>query len=94
MSNKKNKDEDTDSTGELIATSFKLSVSLGIIFLAMVLILPVLNEYAKNLMLTDVYGNFTVTYLYTAIFIFIIGWIIPLYYTLRTDKREEEYNDR
>ncbi len=91
MKNKKDMDIDT---GELIATNFKLSVSLGIIFLIMVLMIPILNEFAKNFMLTDVYGNFTVTYIYTAILIFIIGWIIPLYYTLKTDKREEEYNDR
>lgn len=90
MTDKKNKETDT---GELIATNFKLSVSLGIVFLIIVLMIPVLNEFAKNLMLTDVYGNFTVTYIYTAILVFIIGWIIPLYYTLKTDKREEEYND-
>ncbi|MDP3066266.1 MAG: DUF485 domain-containing protein [Methanobacteriaceae archaeon] len=90
MTDKKNKETDT---GELIATNFKLSVSLGIIFLIILLMIPILNEFAKNFMLTDVFGNFTVTYIYTAILVFVIGWIIPLYYTLKTDKREEEYND-
>jgi uncharacterized membrane protein (DUF485 family) len=87
------KDKETDTTGELIATNLKLSVLSGAIFLVIVLILPVLNEYARSLMLTHFHG-FTVTYIYTAIFIIVSGWIIALNYILKIDRMEEEYNDR
>lgn len=90
MNRKKNKENDT--TAELIATNFRLSMLLGVIFLVIVLMLPVLNEYARSLMLTHFHG-FTVTYIYTAIFIIVSGWIITLIYILKIDKREEEYND-
>jgi|GEM_PF-5305928 len=47
MNSKKNKE--TDTTSELIATNFRLSMLLGVMFLVIVLILPVLNEYARSL---------------------------------------------
>jgi len=81
----------TASTGELIANHFKLSVSLGLIFLVTTLALPVLNEYATDLMLMRVHGNFTITYIYVVLLIYLISWAITLYYTIKTDKMEEEH---
>lgn len=86
-------EDDRNKIEKLIAKNFKLSISLGLIFLTIILILPVLNEFASDIMLKPVFGNFTVTLIYTALFIFIMGWIIPLYYTLETDKREREYEE-
>ncbi len=92
MKNEYNED-DNERVKQLISRNFKLSISLGLIFLFIILLLPILNEFASDFMLSIVYQNFSVTLIYTALFIFIIGWIIPLYYTLETDKREREYEE-
>lgn len=92
MKNEYNED-DNERIKQLISRNFKLSISLGLIFLFIILLLPILNEFASDFMLSLVYQNFSVTLIYTALFIFIMGWIIPLYYTLETDKREREYEE-
>jgi len=73
---------------KIIKNKFRLSISLGVIFLTTVLSLPILNEYAKNFMQIS-FGNFSIAYIYVAIFIYLISWGLTLIYVKKTNEMEE-----
>jgi len=76
-------------TERYVAAQFKKSISLGLFFLLVTLLLPVLNQFAHSFMQLRVFGEFTVTYLYTVLLIYIVAWVITIYYVVRTDREEE-----
>ena len=78
-------------TEKYVAREFRKSFSLGIFFLLVTLILPILNQVAGGFMLKKVFGEFSVTYLYSVLLIYIVAWIITIYYVVRTDREEEEH---
>ncbi|UCF10738.1 MAG: DUF485 domain-containing protein [Candidatus Bipolaricaulota bacterium] len=86
MSNDKAKE-----TERYVAREFRKSFSLGIFFLVVTLILPILNQFAGGFMLRKLFGELSVTYLYSVLFIYIVAWVITVYYVLRTDREEEEH---
>jgi len=88
MENNKDKAKETE---RYVAKEFRKSFSLGIFFLIVTLILPILNQVAKNFMLGNVFGNFSVTYLWAVLLIYIVAWVITIYYVVRTDREEEEH---
>ena len=86
MSSRKDKE-----TEMYVAREFKKSFSLGIFFLVVTLILPILNQFAGDFMAKKLFGNFSVTYLYSVLFIYIVAWVITFYFVLRTDREEEAH---
>ena len=83
-----NRDKETE---KYVAREFKKSFSLGIFFLAITLILPILNQFAGDFMAKKVFGNFSITYLYSVLLIYIVAWVITFYFVLRTDREEEAH---
>jgi len=88
MEQKKDKAKETE---QYVAREFKKSFSLGIFFLLVTLILPILNQFAGGFMLKKLIGNLSVTYLYSVLLIYIVAWVITIYYVVRTDREEEEH---
>ena len=88
MENNKDKAKETE---RYVAKEFKKSFSLGIFFLLITLILPILNQFAGGFMLKKLIGNLSVTYLYSVLLIYIVAWVITIYYVVRTDREEEEH---
>jgi len=78
-------DQDTE---RYVAAQFRKSFSLGLFFLVVTLVLPVLNQFARGFMQQRLFGEFTVMYLYSVLFIYIVAWIITIYYVVRTDREE------
>ena len=78
-------------TEQYVAREFKKSFSLGIFFLIVTLILPILNQFAGGFMARKVFGEFSVTYLYSVLLIYIVAWIITFYFVIRTDREEEAH---
>ena len=83
-----NRDKETE---RYVAREFKKSFSLGIFFLVVTLILPILNQFAGGFMARKVFGEFSVTYLYSVLLIYIVAWIITFYFVIRTDREEEAH---
>ena len=83
--------EKEKETEEYVAREFRKSFSLGIFFLVVTLILPILNQFAGGFMFRKLFGEMSVTYAYSVLFIYIVAWIITIYYVLRTDREEEEH---
>lgn len=83
-----NRDKETE---KYVAREFKKSFSLGIFFLAITLILPILNQFAGDFMAKKMFGNFSITYLYSVLLIYIVAWIITFYFVIRTDREEEAH---
>jgi uncharacterized membrane protein (DUF485 family) len=83
-----NRDKETE---KYVAREFKKSFSLGIFFLAITLILPILNQFAGDFMAKKVFGNFSITYLYSVLLIYIVAWVITFYFVIRTDREEEAH---
>ena len=79
------------ATEKYVAREFRKSFSLGLFFLVVTLILPVLNQFAGGFMARKLFGEFSVTYMYSVLFIYIVAWVITIYYVLRTDREEEEH---
>ncbi|MCK5116477.1 MAG: DUF485 domain-containing protein [Candidatus Aegiribacteria sp.] len=79
------------ATEEYVSREFRKSIWLGICFLFVTLILPVLNHFTGGFMLRSMFGNLSVTYVYSVLFIYIVAWVITVYYVLRTDKEEEAH---
>ena len=79
------------ATAEYVSKEFRKSIWLGIVFLFVTLILPVLNHFFGGFMLRSLFGNLSVTYVYSVLFIYIVAWVITLYYVMRTDKEEEAH---
>ena len=88
MEQKKDKDKETE---RYVAREFRKSFSLGIFFLLVTLILPILNQFAGGFMLKKLIGNLSVTYLYSVLLIYVVAWVITIYYVIRTDREEEEH---
>jgi len=88
MSSSKDKAKETE---KYVAKEFKKSFSLGVFFLLVTLILPILNQFAGGVMLKKLIGELSVTYLYSVLLIYIVAWIITVYYVVRTDREEEEH---
>ncbi|MFC2083015.1 DUF485 domain-containing protein [Candidatus Bipolaricaulota bacterium] len=86
MSSKKEKE-----TEQYVAREFKKSFSLGIFFLVVTLILPILNRFAGDFMATKLFGEFSITYLYSVLLIYIVAWVITFYFVIRTDREEEAH---
>jgi len=86
MSSKKDKE-----TEKYVAREFRKSFSLGLFFLVVTLILPILNQFAGGFMLRKLLGELSVTYVYSVLFIYIVAWIITVYYVVRTDREEEAH---
>ncbi len=82
------KDKETE---KYVSREFRKSFSLGISFLFVVLILPILNHYAEGFMLRKLFGNLSITYVYSVLFIYVVAWVITVYYVVRTDKEEEAH---
>jgi uncharacterized membrane protein (DUF485 family) len=78
-------------TQTYVAKQFRKSFSLGVFFLVVTLILPILNQVAPGFMSTRILGEMTVTYLYSVLLIYIVAWAITVYYVIRTDREEEEH---
>ena len=76
-------------TERYVAAQFKKSISLGLFFLLVTLIRPVLNQFAHSFMQLRVVGELTVTYLYAVLLIYVVAWVITVYYVVRTDREEE-----
>ncbi len=83
-----NKDKETE---KYVAREFKKSFSLGIFFLLVTLILPILNQFAGGFMAKKLFGELSVTYVYSVLFIYIVAWVITIYYVVRTDREEEAH---
>jgi len=86
MSSKRDKE-----TEKYVAREFKKSFSLGIFFLVVTLILPILNQFAGGFMARKLFGELSVTYVYSVLFIYIVAWVITFYFVLRTDREEEAH---
>lgn len=86
MSSKRDKE-----TEQYVAREFKKSFSLGVFFLVVTLILPILNQFAGGFMARKVFGEFSVTYLYSVLLIYIVAWVITFYFVIRTDREEEAH---
>ena len=82
------KDKETE---RYVAREFRKSFSLGIFFLLVTLILPILNQFAGGFMFRKLFGEMSVTYAYSVLLIYIVAWVITVYYVLRTDREEEEH---
>jgi len=78
-------------TEKYVSKEFRKSFSLGIFFLFVTLILPILNQFADGFMLRKMFGELSVTYVYSVLFIYIVAWIITVYYVVRTDREEEAH---
>ena len=78
-------------TERYVAREFRKSFSLGIFFLVVTLILPILNQFAGGFMLRKLFGEMSVTYAYSVLLIYIVAWVITVYYVLRTDREEKEH---
>lgn len=83
-----NKDKETE---RYVAREFRKSFSLGIFFLVVTLILPILNQFARGFMLRKLLGELSVTYMYSVLFIYIVAWVITFYFVVRTDRDEEAH---
>ena len=83
-----NRDKETE---KYVAREFKKSFSLGIFFLVVTLILPILNQFAGGFMARKVFGEFSVTYLYSVLLIYVVAWVITFYFVIRTDREEEAH---
>jgi len=88
MSSSKDKDKETE---RYVAREFRKSFSLGIFFLVVTLILPILNQFAGGFMLRKLVGELSVTYMYSVLFIYIVAWVITFYFVVRTDREEEAH---
>ncbi len=88
MSSSKEKEKETE---KYVAREFRKSFSLGLFFLVLTLLLPILNQFAGGFMLKKLIGELSVTYLYSVLLIYIVAWIITVYYVVRTDREEEEH---
>ena len=86
MSSKKEKE-----TEKYVAREFRKSFSLGIFFLVVTLILPILNQFAPGFMAKKLFGELSVTYVYSVLFIYIVAWVITFYFVIRTDREEEAH---
>jgi len=86
MSSKRDKE-----TEKYVAREFKKSFSLGIFFLVVTLILPILNQLFGGFMARKLFGELSVTYVYSVLFIYIVAWVITFYFVLRTDREEEAH---
>ena len=80
-----------NETEKYVAREFKKSFSLGIFFLVVTLILPILNQFAGGFMARKLFGELSVTYVYSVLFIYIVAWVITFYFVLRTDREEEAH---
>ena len=78
-------------TEKYVAREFRKSSSLGIFFLVVTLILPILNQFAGGFMFRKLFGEMSVTYAYSVLLIYIVAWVITVYYVLRTDREEKEH---
>ena len=78
-------------TEKYVAREFRKSFSLGIFFLLVTLILPILNQFAGGFMFRKLFGEMSVTYAYSVLLIYIVAWIITIYYVVRTDREEEAH---
>ena len=78
-------------TEKYVSREFRKSFSLGISFLFVMLILPVLNQFARGFMLQKLFGELSVTYVYSVLFIYIVAWVMTVYYVVKTDKEEEAH---
>lgn len=83
-----NRDKETE---KYVAREFKKSFSLGIFFLVVTLILPILNQIAPGFMTSKLFGELSVTYVYSVLFIYIVAWVITFYFVIRTDREEEAH---
>ena len=86
MSSKKDKE-----TEKYVAREFKKSFSLGIFFLVITLILPILNQLFREFMTKKLFGEFSLTYVYSVLLIYIVAWVITFYFVIRTDREEEAH---
>jgi len=78
-------------TERYVARQFRKSFSLGVFFLVVTLILPILNQFASGFMFRKLFGEMSVTYAYSVLLIYIVAWVITVYYVLRTDREEKEH---
>lgn len=78
-------------TEKYVARQFKKSFLLGIFFLVVTLILPILNHFAGGFMARKLFGELSVTYVYSVLFIYIVAWVITFYFVVRTDREEEAH---
>ncbi len=78
-------------TEKYVARQFKKSFLLGIFFLVVTLILPILNQFAGGFMARKLFGELSVTYVYSVLFIYIVAWVITFYFVVRTDREEEAH---
>ncbi len=80
--------EKQEETSQQISRQWKLSTSLGIMFLVIFMAITVLNTFAPDFMTFKVIGNFTVTYLYSVLLLYIASWSIVLYYVIKVTTLE------
>ena len=83
-----NRDKETE---KYVSREFKKSFSLGAFFLVVTLILPILNQLFPDFMTGKLFGELSVTYVYSVLFIYIVAWVITFYFVIRTDREEEAH---
>ena len=83
-----NRDKETE---QYVSREFKKSFSLGIFFLIVTLILPILNQFFGEFMTKKLIGEFSFTYIYSVLIIYIVAWVITFYFVVRTDREEEAH---
>jgi putative solute:sodium symporter small subunit len=78
------------SVDRLIKKQWNFSALLTLIVLIPIFLIPVLNEFATDLMTTKVFGGFSLSYFLIAFGVYPFVWAITIYYTKKSIKIEED----
>jgi putative solute:sodium symporter small subunit len=78
------------SVDRLIKKQWNFSALLTLIVLIPIFLIPVLNEFAPDLMKTKVFGGFSLTYFLIAFGVYPFVWAITIYYTKKSIQIEED----
>jgi uncharacterized membrane protein (DUF485 family) len=73
----------------LMRRQLRLSISIGLVFGAVVVLLPLLNYFAPELMATRVAG-FTLTWLILGVLVFPLVWVLSWIFIKRSTVLEKE----
>ncbi len=77
---------------DLIRRQRALSVSVAVTFLIIILSLPLLNFWLRDLVSFELFG-FPVSWLFLAILIYPLIWLLAFYFVSTADKYEEEFTN-
>jgi uncharacterized membrane protein (DUF485 family) len=77
---------------DLIRRQRALSISVAITFLIIILSLPLLNFWLRDLVSFELFG-FPVSWLFLGILIYPLIWLLAFYFVSTADKYEEEFTN-